>query len=428
MDSRKEPLLDAAEGQATDLETQRESSVSSDSGVSTQRPSPPQASAAAPIDGKKLAAEVASLFLVCAMGSAVLETDITAWAGVVKDATDEVARRVELRGQDEAVAAALQDRLEQDQATLAATFASDSLSGMSSEALHAYGERMGRMQQRLLKVKVASETVVRLHIVEPPQSPTLSSWLRMGSSDATETTKKSFFGMELLEMEKRHEAAAERRRKLLSEPVLERRPAVPARIPVVESPAAPDDRLAVLQQQYEALGAHIDELRDQRAPLRAELAEWQAKLKAAFGELDDLDREASEAEKQITSTLAHTAVIRLKLGAIGVLDEDEYEQVLLPARIKANRLNAKHHEELSNAVAASLRAVATEEARRELRSGDQAGGEQVDSDATLCVICEEAPPGLRLQPCGHANVCAACGSRLKRCVTCRGQVSAKVPL
>lgn len=42
---------------------------------------------------------------------------------------------------------------------------------------------------------------------------------------------------------------------------------------------------------------------------------------------------------------------------------------------------------------------------------------------SLCVICFERPPNVTLDPCGHANLCDVCVSRLvkRRCPTCRAR-------
>jgi len=44
-------------------------------------------------------------------------------------------------------------------------------------------------------------------------------------------------------------------------------------------------------------------------------------------------------------------------------------------------------------------------------------------DEPLCVICFERPPETTLEPCGHANLCLTCLSRLvkRRCPTCRAR-------
>ena len=39
---------------------------------------------------------------------------------------------------------------------------------------------------------------------------------------------------------------------------------------------------------------------------------------------------------------------------------------------------------------------------------------KLDPDDALCVICFEREPDLTLEPCGHANLCHVCLSRLAK--------------
>jgi syndecan 1 len=43
-----------------------------------------------------------------------------------------------------------------------------------------------------------------------------------------------------------------------------------------------------------------------------------------------------------------------------------------------------------------------------------------------CVVCLGAEVQVALLPCGHAQLCAACGAVLRRCPSCRALVAMKV--
>lgn len=49
--------------------------------------------------------------------------------------------------------------------------------------------------------------------------------------------------------------------------------------------------------------------------------------------------------------------------------------------------------------------------------------ESCSGEDALCVVCFERPPETTLEPCGHANLCITCLSRLakRRCPTCRAR-------
>ena len=52
--------------------------------------------------------------------------------------------------------------------------------------------------------------------------------------------------------------------------------------------------------------------------------------------------------------------------------------------------------------------------------------ERLERSIPTCVVCEENPPGVLLEPCGHLNVCSTCFSRdrekFQTCPMCRGEV------
>lgn len=56
-------------------------------------------------------------------------------------------------------------------------------------------------------------------------------------------------------------------------------------------------------------------------------------------------------------------------------------------------------------------------------SASAGGGVSSFDDDALCVVCFESPPETTLEPCGHANLCLTCLSRLakRRCPTCRAR-------
>eukprot|EP00450_Noctiluca_scintillans_P024415 CAMPEP_0194517034 /NCGR_PEP_ID=MMETSP0253-20130528/50094_1 /TAXON_ID=2966 /ORGANISM="Noctiluca scintillans" /LENGTH=149 /DNA_ID=CAMNT_0039360951 /DNA_START=9 /DNA_END=458 /DNA_ORIENTATION=+ len=40
-----------------------------------------------------------------------------------------------------------------------------------------------------------------------------------------------------------------------------------------------------------------------------------------------------------------------------------------------------------------------------------------------CVICFEAPGGVKLQPCGHNQFCQACARQVRKCPLCRAHMT-----
>ncbi|KAH3722646.1 hypothetical protein Pelo_18647 [Pelomyxa schiedti] len=51
-----------------------------------------------------------------------------------------------------------------------------------------------------------------------------------------------------------------------------------------------------------------------------------------------------------------------------------------------------------------------------------------EETVVLCFVCEERPPNIYFQPCGHAVVCSECSTALKRCTTCRTPIHHKQTL
>ncbi|KAH3762786.1 radial spoke head protein [Pelomyxa schiedti] len=51
-----------------------------------------------------------------------------------------------------------------------------------------------------------------------------------------------------------------------------------------------------------------------------------------------------------------------------------------------------------------------------------------DTVVVLCFVCEERPPNICFQPCGHIVVCSECSTALKRCTTCRTPIHNKQTL
>jgi hypothetical protein len=55
--------------------------------------------------------------------------------------------------------------------------------------------------------------------------------------------------------------------------------------------------------------------------------------------------------------------------------------------------------------------------------------ERLERSIPTCVVCEENPPGVLLEPCGHVNICSTCFSAdenrgaFRRCPTCRAEVT-----
>jgi hypothetical protein len=55
--------------------------------------------------------------------------------------------------------------------------------------------------------------------------------------------------------------------------------------------------------------------------------------------------------------------------------------------------------------------------------------ERLERSIPTCVVCEENPPGVLLEPCGHVNICSTCFSAdenrgaFRLCPTCRAEVT-----
>jgi hypothetical protein len=61
------------------------------------------------------------------------------------------------------------------------------------------------------------------------------------------------------------------------------------------------------------------------------------------------------------------------------------------------------------------------------KSSDNQSSTNVE-DTTLCIICATNPINVLLIPCGHAELCNQCSSRLNNCCTCRKQIEKKIKL
>ncbi|KAH3758680.1 beta-ketoacyl synthase [Pelomyxa schiedti] len=46
----------------------------------------------------------------------------------------------------------------------------------------------------------------------------------------------------------------------------------------------------------------------------------------------------------------------------------------------------------------------------------------------VCIECDERPPNMQFQPCGHVVLCSQCGSTVKKCPHCRVQIKAKIQI
>ncbi|KAH3732014.1 hypothetical protein Pelo_17154 [Pelomyxa schiedti] len=62
-------------------------------------------------------------------------------------------------------------------------------------------------------------------------------------------------------------------------------------------------------------------------------------------------------------------------------------------------------------------------------SGQQRPGLSMTTAGTdICVECEERPPEVELQPCGHVVLCSQCAAVMKKCPDCRAFIKGKVHL
>ncbi|KAH3758679.1 hypothetical protein Pelo_9496 [Pelomyxa schiedti] len=50
------------------------------------------------------------------------------------------------------------------------------------------------------------------------------------------------------------------------------------------------------------------------------------------------------------------------------------------------------------------------------------------NESNVCVECEERPPDVQLQPCGHVVLCSQCAAVMKKCPDCRSFIKGKVHL
>ncbi|KAH3766979.1 phosphatidylinositol-4-phosphate 5-kinase [Pelomyxa schiedti] len=51
-----------------------------------------------------------------------------------------------------------------------------------------------------------------------------------------------------------------------------------------------------------------------------------------------------------------------------------------------------------------------------------------NNESNLCVECEERPPDVQLQPCGHVVLCSQCAAVMKKCPHCRTFIKDKIHL
>ncbi|KAH3766978.1 hypothetical protein Pelo_1142 [Pelomyxa schiedti] len=51
-----------------------------------------------------------------------------------------------------------------------------------------------------------------------------------------------------------------------------------------------------------------------------------------------------------------------------------------------------------------------------------------DSESNVCVECEERPPDVQLQPCGHVVLCSQCAAVMKKCPHCHTFIKDKIHL
>ncbi|KAH3762782.1 radial spoke head protein [Pelomyxa schiedti] len=50
------------------------------------------------------------------------------------------------------------------------------------------------------------------------------------------------------------------------------------------------------------------------------------------------------------------------------------------------------------------------------------------NDNNVCIECDERPPNVQLQPCGHVVACSQCAAAMKKCPECRSLIKDKVHL
>ena len=58
-------------------------------------------------------------------------------------------------------------------------------------------------------------------------------------------------------------------------------------------------------------------------------------------------------------------------------------------------------------------------------SASQTSTAQDSIDPSICFLCDD-PVTVKLLPCGHAIICSSCAQRAKKCLKCRGVVTAIV--
>lgn len=68
-------------------------------------------------------------------------------------------------------------------------------------------------------------------------------------------------------------------------------------------------------------------------------------------------------------------------------------------------------------LAKQLAIVEREEEQR--RKAERQRREELDSEATLCVVCQDEARRLVFMPCRHLACCGTCGGNLTHCPLCR---------
>jgi hypothetical protein len=157
------------------------------------------------------------------------------------------------------------------------------------------------------------------------------------------------------------------------------------------------------------------QLATEKAILQAENDLWKA---MASG---DIDRVRVAAGKE-------TQLLQQRLVAVKEEKMDVTEN-FLAARAEVRREQSakrKITEESEERKAHDERRIAEhQQAAERLAEEKRRLSQQVEDQKLTCIICGDAPPNLRYDPCGHVLMCAGCDAQLhdRRCPTCRQPIA-----